>query len=1106
MNKEAPYKSMLKIRKNKSGSKKQRTTGSKKQRTVGSKKQKKTGSKRCKINPSELPVGLMINFWNNIRKHMLDPIIKKYLIILGINPDHFNNSISNEYFVESKVLFKMFFRYPAVVSEIYKYCFTKKSKLEFLHIFSEEQFKYITNVNMVNTKLIACAGSGKTRSIIGRIKFLVEHNLVKKEEIYMITFSKHAAMDFRSKVKELFPNFMEFCQLKNFSTIDSLAKSILCKVKTHKSENVEILSIALRNYLTSMQDADTKIVSNIKCIKHLFIDEAQDLNEVQYDIAMLLQEKFGTIIELIGDPNQNIFQFRRSSSTYLLNFPATRFELTLNFRSTQQIIDFSDSIKPIHTSKSISATNKIGPNVIVLTKSAVDIHRIILNFIKMYGKQKDLSNIAIICPTRGIGAYGSVGLSVFFNLFKINNILFNQLYDESGLNDERKKNVGKIPGHINLITYHGTKGLEFDVVFVMDFYQHLFNIKPTHDEHNINQYLLYVASSRAISMMFICTYLNTHEGYINHWMTKVHPDNYHSDSALKIPHLSFREKDRGQALYGVTELITEMTDEQLNMVHDMLQIDEDDKLFTRRIYQDFTHIDRGKDETLFGIFCEELFYLQHYLSRNFIPRKLSLIQMIIDAKFVVIDNDVDYKLLKTHIMANKLTWEKYDIAKNDFSEHIRMLIEKNFSRDNELDNCIICTNEFIKIIGMNIEDIKKSYDMYLNPPLYHDSYKEILIDFFYLIVVQYAYDINHYYYISNHGQEKHYLLQNGSELFEAMNNYVSTNNLAYDLELKVNVYYPCLGICGEIDFIEKCHNQALDKNHNFEIETIVEIKCVKDISIRYYIQLMLYNFCYYFQKIKKNISNANQKNISSVNQNNLYCNKFKILNLLTGLEHYIIIKISPTNMFNLLIILSDVGNLNFNNLNLVYDLETNNSITTIGPLTDKPNLSRCYPYRQNNKWYGKIYPEITEIAIRDYETGMILLDTLVKPNIPPNQVVQKITGIKPSMLIDKPKIDVIRTILKRKMKNFINCKMMAHNGHRFDDGIILYDDLVDKQNISFLDTLSIIPIHLPEQIKLEKKSLGIIYKTLFGTTFPAHRAMSDVDALIKIMRYLKIQF
>ncbi|XWV24660.1 putative ATP-dependent DNA helicase [Tupanvirus deep ocean] len=1053
------------------------------------------GSKRSTKKPSYIikdedvaffnPIKFCTFFWSNIKKFLPNPTIICYLKIFGIDVLKLENEVSDEFNIESKKMIKAFLKYPTVSHQLYKYIKTKNSKIDFLEKFSDEQFKYITSLDTSDTKLLACAGSGKTRSIIGRIKFMVEHGLAEKDDIYAITFSKHAATDFHRKIKELFPNYAEFCQLKNFSTIDSLAKSILCRIKSHKSENVEILSIAFRNYLKDMPDSDIEVISAIKNVKHLFIDEAQDLNEVQYDAAMLLKQKFGTQIHLIGDPNQNIFQFRRSSSTYLINFPSRIFELTKNFRSTQEIINFSECIKPIETTKSVSATGKTGHRVTIITKPAAYIHKLILQFINLYSKEKDISNIAIICPTRGIGVYDSVGLSVFFNFLKINNIPFNQLYDESGTNDERKRDVGRIPGHVNLITYHGTKGLEFDVVFVMDFYQFLFNIKPTEEEHKIVQYLLYVASSRAISLMFICTYTNMHSGYLNHWITKVPPEYYFSDSPLKIPHLSFRDKDKGSVINGITELIGEMPDEKLDMVHDALNIKEDEVLFTRRIYKDFTHIDRGKDETLFGIFCEELFYLQHHLIRDMPPRKFSLIQIIIDSKFVVVDNDSDYKILKTYIVTNKLTWERFDAMRNNMPERICRLIEKYFTRDKELNDFVVCTNEFVKIIEMNTDDIKKTYEKYLDPSEYSWDYKNILLDFFYLIVVQYAYDINHYYYICNHGAEKHDLLYNGYELYDEINKYVSNNYLKCNLDIKVNVCYPKLMLLGEIDFIEKYHDIGT--------ENIVEIKCAKEISIRYYIQLLLYNFCYYNQRGETD---------------KLFSNKFKIVNLLTGLEHRIILNISPTNMFNLLIILAEIGNLTFNNLNLVYDLETNNTIENIGPLDFKPvqRSSRSHIYNKNGKYFIKIYPEITEIAIKDYETGMVLLDTLVKPNNPILPAVQEITGITPSMLLNKPRIESIRLVLDKKMKNFLNCKLMAHNGNRFDNEIILFDKLVDPNKVSFLDTLSIIPIHLPQNIKLDSKSLGKIYYKLFGKNFNAHRAMSDVDALIKIMKHLKIEF
>ncbi len=1058
-----------------------------KKKYISNKKNLKKNNKRLVRKISSIsysPINFAADLILSIKKYLQNPTIQTYFKILDIDPLKLVDDTSNEFSFETKKIIMMFIKYPVIALQIQKYIMTGVSSLSYLSKYSDEQIKYITSLDTSDSKLLACAGSGKTRSIIGRIKFMVENGLAKKSEVFAITFSKLAAGDFHKKITQMFPNHEDFCQLKNFSTIDSLAKSFLCKIKSHKSENVEILSIAFRNYLKDISDTEIDILRNIKNIKHLFIDEAQDLNEVQFDATMLIKKIFGASINLIGDANQNIFQFRRSSSHYFMTFPVKSFELTKNFRSTQQIIDFSENIKPIATTKSVSATGKTGRPVAVITKPAAYIHKLILQFIDLYSKEKDLSNIAIICPTRGIGTYDSVGLSVFFNLFKMHNIPFNQLYDESGFNDERKKTVGKIPGHVNLLTYHGTKGLEFDVVFVMDFYFHLFNIKPTEEEHKINQYLLYVAASRAMSLMFVCTYTNMHGGFLNHWITKVLPENYLTNEPLRIPHLSFRDKEKGPIINGITELISELPDEKLNMIHDMININENNELFTRRIYRDFTHIDRNKDETLFGIFCEELFYLQYYLVRKIKPRKFDLIYMIIESKFIIVDNDSDYKLLKTYIVTNKLTWERFDAMRNNMSERICKLIVKYFTRDRELNDFIVCTNEFVKIIEANIIDIKYTYEKYLEPDNYDWDYKKILVDFFYLMVVQYAYDNNHYYYISNHGSQKHTLLHNGYELYEEIHKYARSNYLSCKIEPKINVCYQKMNMIGEIDFIEKYVNE--------EIENIVEIKCVKEISIRYYIQLLLYNFCYY-------------NKLGQVDK--LFSNKFKIVNLLTGLEHHIIMNITPTNMFNLLIILADVGNLSINDLNLVYDLETTDIIDQSKPLDYKPaDGFRTDTYKKNNKFFQKKYPEITEIAIKDYDTGMILLNTLVKPVKIITPAVQKITGISQSMLENKPDIKIIRLILDNKMKNFNNCKMLAHNGKRFDDQIIIYDKLVDTNKVSFLDTLSVIPIHLPSNIKLDCKSLESMYAKLFGTTFSAHRAMSDVNALIKIMRHLNISF
>ncbi|RYE12467.1 MAG: 3'-5' exonuclease [Rickettsiales bacterium] len=211
-------------------------------------------------------------------------------------------------------------------------------------------------------------------------------------------------------------------------------------------------------------------------------------------------------------------------------------------------------------------------------------------------------------------------------------------------------------------------------------------------------------------------------------------------------------------------------------------------------------------------------------------------------------------------------------------------------------------------------------------------------------------------------------------------------------------------------------------------------------------------------------------------------------------------------MFLILNMFSKIGNLEFTNLHLIYDLETTGQIK----MFTSNNKIRCQPrvnsYQKNNIYINEIYPEITEIAIKDYDTEMIILSTLVKPNSKISDEISKITGITNKMVKKQPSIDEIVTILESATNHFRDCKMMAHNGNRFDNKILLHYKMINPKNISFIDTMSIIPIHITGNIKLVKKSLGHIYYFLFKTNFKAHRAMNDVDALIKIMKHLKIRF
>jgi len=85
--------------------------------------------------------------------------------------------------------------------------------------------------------------------------------------------------------------------------------------------------------------------------KHICVDEAQDLNKIQYEFIKLLCGESITSILMVGDPNQMIYGFNGSSSEYLCShfiddFTPVRKELKENYRSSKAIIHAANKLKP----------------------------------------------------------------------------------------------------------------------------------------------------------------------------------------------------------------------------------------------------------------------------------------------------------------------------------------------------------------------------------------------------------------------------------------------------------------------------------------------------------------------------------------------------------------------------------------------------------------------------------------------------------------------------------------------------------------------------------------------------------------------------------------
>ncbi len=96
---------------------------------------------------------------------------------------------------------------------------------------------------------------------------------------------------------------------------------------------------------------------------HLFVDEYQDLNRVQYNLVRLLGARSGSLT-VIGDPDQAIYGFRGADMRFFLQFsedyPAAGiYNLTGNYRSVPSVIGAGDKvIEPGRTDLSTAAYSK----------------------------------------------------------------------------------------------------------------------------------------------------------------------------------------------------------------------------------------------------------------------------------------------------------------------------------------------------------------------------------------------------------------------------------------------------------------------------------------------------------------------------------------------------------------------------------------------------------------------------------------------------------------------------------------------------------------------------------------------------------------------------
>lgn len=182
-----------------------------------------------------------------------------------------------------------------------------------------------------------------------------------------------------------------------------------------------------------------------KRYEHVLVDEFQDTNPLQFNIARLLAVKHKNIC-VVGDPDQSIYSWRHADPTNLTDFRATFPDaeivtLDQSYRSTQVILEAADAVianNEDRMEKTLWTENDRGNRVVVAeTYDEEGEARAVLTEIDRLMKQHDLSrdqvavmyrinaqsrSLEVACNRSGV-PYRLVGGTKFYERREVKDIL-----------------------------------------------------------------------------------------------------------------------------------------------------------------------------------------------------------------------------------------------------------------------------------------------------------------------------------------------------------------------------------------------------------------------------------------------------------------------------------------------------------------------------------------------------------------------------------------------------------------------------------------------------------------------------------------------------------
>lgn len=202
---------------------------------------------------------------------------------------------------------------------------------------SKQQRDVILDKTNKRIGVFAGPGSGKTRLLVHKLASILHTEDTKTEELLMLTFSRQAALEFKSRLFDLMGTTAYHV---NITTFHSFAFDVIETLGDEEKFDDVIIEAA-----EAIKNISADVFKITKSV--LVVDEAQDMTYSEFELVKaLIDFNPGIRVIAVGDDDQNIFEWRKASSEYLkeISDEGKRYELSINFRSKRNLVEFSNLI------------------------------------------------------------------------------------------------------------------------------------------------------------------------------------------------------------------------------------------------------------------------------------------------------------------------------------------------------------------------------------------------------------------------------------------------------------------------------------------------------------------------------------------------------------------------------------------------------------------------------------------------------------------------------------------------------------------------------------------------------------------------------------------